>query len=345
MSTPLNTTGRIEWIDTAKGMAVLLVVVGHFLIDNTNVALRFINSFHMPLFFLLSGIFVVGKSDSEDFSTHLKKRFNRIMVPYFVYGICVIIPFRWLYFHFIIPDSQIDFPQRVLAHILGLSSDHGIQWRGELWFLPCLFMADMILWSIWHYAYRYRFLTLCAVVVLGLVYHFTCGQSLPLRAHTAMLAVIFLTIGIYLKNSRLSGKTLLMLVLTCGICWILCGYPYVDMHDADYGRMYITLPLAAGMSISVAEITRRMKPVRLLSLLGRQTLAVYILQTLALPFYTALSQRLHIIDSQWLNVAVSLPAAFVTAVCCAYAGQWLQRKLPWSFGIFNKNAGQAVTEA
>ena len=45
---------RIEWIDFAKGLTILLVVVGHTI---SNGLIRgSIFSFHMPLFFFLSGI-------------------------------------------------------------------------------------------------------------------------------------------------------------------------------------------------------------------------------------------------------------------------------------------------
>jgi fucose 4-O-acetylase-like acetyltransferase len=47
---------RIEWVDTAKGIGILLVILGH------TILLPFISvpiyAFHMPLFFLLSGLFI-----------------------------------------------------------------------------------------------------------------------------------------------------------------------------------------------------------------------------------------------------------------------------------------------
>ena len=47
---------RYEHIDIARGIAILLVILGHSCttLDGVN---RVILSFHMPLFFLLSGIF------------------------------------------------------------------------------------------------------------------------------------------------------------------------------------------------------------------------------------------------------------------------------------------------
>ena len=53
---------RLEWIDRLKGLAIFLVVAGHFIQQHelggeseNNVLVRIIYTFHMPLFFFLSG--------------------------------------------------------------------------------------------------------------------------------------------------------------------------------------------------------------------------------------------------------------------------------------------------
>ena len=43
---------RIGWVDTAKGIGLLLVIIGHLPIPLVPV---WIYTFHMPLFFFLSG--------------------------------------------------------------------------------------------------------------------------------------------------------------------------------------------------------------------------------------------------------------------------------------------------
>ena len=50
----MEDTKRIDFIDVAKGIAIFLVVYGHTY-DGRNLHL-FIYSFHMPLFFFISGL-------------------------------------------------------------------------------------------------------------------------------------------------------------------------------------------------------------------------------------------------------------------------------------------------
>ena len=80
---------RIGYLDSARGMAILLMVIGHALgmccetSLSTNI-LRYIYSFHMPLFFIIYGFLYepVGKSISRT----IKKRAIRYLIPYFFWG-------------------------------------------------------------------------------------------------------------------------------------------------------------------------------------------------------------------------------------------------------------------
>ena len=54
-------TKRLDWIDIAKGIGIILVVLGHTLVPQVRETgfagflWIFIYNFHMPLFFFLSG--------------------------------------------------------------------------------------------------------------------------------------------------------------------------------------------------------------------------------------------------------------------------------------------------
>lgn len=58
-----KTNIRLTYIDIARGIAILLVVIGHlnqFYRNNLDISnpkmLSFIYTFHMPLFFIISGM-------------------------------------------------------------------------------------------------------------------------------------------------------------------------------------------------------------------------------------------------------------------------------------------------
>lgn len=81
---------RILYIDSLRGFGILLVVLGHILPNlftdiepypNTNI---WINSFHMPLFFVISGYFIYNQKDyTINYTiTQIYKKTIQLLLPY-----------------------------------------------------------------------------------------------------------------------------------------------------------------------------------------------------------------------------------------------------------------------
>ncbi len=70
---------RIESIDLAKGIGILLVILGHLNVDG-QYSRYVIFAFHMPLFFALSGVFAAGRAAS--FSAAVKKSVRTVYIPF-----------------------------------------------------------------------------------------------------------------------------------------------------------------------------------------------------------------------------------------------------------------------
>ena len=67
---------RLEWVDIAKGIAIILMVIGHE-VQSQHIH-AFIFSFHMPLFFILSGFTSRHVDTWERFWVKAKKTFTHI---------------------------------------------------------------------------------------------------------------------------------------------------------------------------------------------------------------------------------------------------------------------------
>jgi fucose 4-O-acetylase-like acetyltransferase len=132
---------RIEYLDIAKGIGILLVVLGHNDFEVISLfAQRLIYSFHMPLFFFLSGYFI---NTAVPFFDFFKKRFNGLIKPY-------------LFTIFLIYFTSVSFEKmgfntaitRTIKSLYG--SGHYLDWV-QLWFLPHLFVVSL---------YAFLFITL-----------------------------------------------------------------------------------------------------------------------------------------------------------------------------------------
>lgn len=75
---------RIYWVDTAKGIGILLVIAGHCLQQHHGgLIFRTIYSFHMPLFFMIHG-FLLKK---DNIISRAKKNFHSMIIPYLCFSV------------------------------------------------------------------------------------------------------------------------------------------------------------------------------------------------------------------------------------------------------------------
>ncbi len=124
---------RIEYLDIARGIGILLVVLGHNDLGAVSpFAHQVIYSFHIPLFFFLSGYFI---NTSIAFLDYFKKRFHSILTPY-------------LFTIFLIYFTSVSFEKMSFQNAIGriakslYGSINYIDW-GQLWFLPQLFVVSL----------------------------------------------------------------------------------------------------------------------------------------------------------------------------------------------------------
>lgn len=108
---------RIPWLDVAKGITIILMVAGHSSLPN--IIQAWIFSFHMPLFFIISGM--TTKWDSIDFVSFSLKKLVSLGRPFIIYSaLCAFIIYT--------------------LHLGELSFARG--WGDfALWFVPVLFFA------------------------------------------------------------------------------------------------------------------------------------------------------------------------------------------------------------
>lgn len=78
---------RNYWLDIAKGIAIILMVIGHTPIPEK--ISHFIFAFHMPLFFIASGW--SSNYIKYPFRQYVGKKWKSLMVPFFCYSLVVIL--------------------------------------------------------------------------------------------------------------------------------------------------------------------------------------------------------------------------------------------------------------
>lgn len=194
MSSTVNIkSNRIEAFDIAKGLGILIMVMGHTGFGTTFDKL--IHTFHMPLFFFISGYFY-RPNKSSNFKTYLLHQINVLIVPYVVFVL-----FYQVLHYIYTGEWTVEYFIKSM-----FSSNHNrIDVAGAMWFLLCLFTAKIVYYLIDHNIKGLWEKTLCITVIslLSMTFRrFEIMLPLCLDSALSMLIVIHLGYLLYVFRDR-----------------------------------------------------------------------------------------------------------------------------------------------
>lgn len=134
---------RLDYLDMAKGIGILFVLIGHLQGDPYYTYSPYIQplciyifAFHMPMFFIVSGILMAIKhTDNKPIKETIGKRFKGIMIPYFWFSFFYLLVVVWA---LIVGDIQV---QTLYLNLWYVLSGYGMN---VLWFLPALFLGELL---------------------------------------------------------------------------------------------------------------------------------------------------------------------------------------------------------
>lgn len=132
---------REHYIDISKGIAMMLVILGHCALTPQTVV-WWSYSFHMPLFFMLSGL-TFNPDKYTNFISFFKAKARSLLIPYF--SLCGILWF-WV---MILQNKQGFICEQTLNSFIGIFLGYrGTKYYFSMWFLPVLFVAELILYLV-----------------------------------------------------------------------------------------------------------------------------------------------------------------------------------------------------
>ncbi len=231
---------KIQWVDTLKWFGMFTVILGHMSSPFSGL----IYSFHMPLFFMLSGFFL---RFSQPVAETAKKDFRRLMIPYFIFS------FLGLGFE-VLKRIALNRPSlEILVELKGIlwSMDYeGLQhhYGFVLWFLPTLFFSRQLISLI----YRLLSSKILRVGAVLLIFTFSFYISLPFGLDHAMNAVFWLWLGhqafgIYEKGIAIPFLIAILAALLIQGIWL--GIPALNVAEKFYSSIPLNI-LWASLAVS-----------------------------------------------------------------------------------------------
>ncbi len=279
-------THRISWIDICKGIGILCVLYAHGL-DSNSIRYLFY-SFHIPLFFFLSGV-VFHHKNHENFIYSFKKALKGIIKPYllFTLGSLAI----W-YIMRGLPILTIDFFIEQIKYITyGNGSSNQYFYNVVLWFLPCLFATRLLFTSFLSLTQQKKHLL--ALVGISAVTGYllsiiTPELKLPLGLETAFSAVVFFGTGylwnsnhgqiknmIHPKAARIFIFSLILWIIIASINFHLSGRQ-IDMRLNYFSNIFLFYPAAFLGILSSISLSHLLEENKFLEYLGKHSMQLFI---------------------------------------------------------------------
>ncbi len=310
---------HLEWVDRAKGVGIILVVFGHVADGVYRAGVPFapaafrrlyeaIYSFHMPLFFLLAGLFLYGSWAHRGSAELIRSKVRTILYPYILWSL--------LQGSIEVTASQYTNQHTSMTSVLALL------WmpRQQFWFLYVLFVEFVLGAAVCALIPRRWNLGMVILAAAVFVFRSSGPHTGPIY-YLAAESVFFLA-GLALRDRLLAryqtSAAAFMLSLAGFVASQLALTYYRDeLPEPFRGALELAI---ASFSIAFVICLSRLPsfPVgRWLAVLGQQSLAIYLMHTLFASGARIVLLRLlgvnrldvHLIAGTVLGLAVPLMCA------------------------------------
>ena len=348
---------RIIWIDVLRGISMLLIVYGHIIIhcDKLGELTKYIVSFHVPIFFLISG-FVFSVKENMNYKTYIWKKFKRVMIPYFVFGFLFLIPF-FLFGNgigaMLNRESEINILKNIYGIFYGNGHDGLLRQNSSLWFLPCIFITQQIFFFFLKLSLKYKnekkkiniYIGESLIsLILGFISYSIPHTRLPWGIDVAIVLSFFFAIGkiinILYENwkDKKYNKIIAVFLLIIGF---LIGMYNTDIScmNHEYGNYWLFIISALATSLGLIFIIQGCKKNKVIEYIGNNTIGILVFHKLVIVLFQT---KLGVISTTLLHgnifiqILLSLIVLIVSVASCLIPIVIIKRFFPILLGESRK---------
>jgi len=256
----MKTQIRDNAIDIAKGIGILLVIIGHTggLPAHSTVH-HFIYSFHMPLFFILGGFLF----KPSNIVTHVRKDAKRLLIPY-VFSVFLLT--LWFVILGIKYDNYGMIWRTLQTGLFGSGQYHASPIWGDyptigmIWFLLAMFWCRVTYNMIAKLPKLHKYL-LGAVVAMTATMIDNFIINLPLGILTGLSAIVFYMLGNALnENLAWVHKKNTIFSVVGIVCWLIAlRFSSIGMAACHYENYILDIAGACGATWCVYALSRELE--------------------------------------------------------------------------------------
>lgn len=324
---------RIHWIDISKGIAIILVVIGHVISSYHQAGLyndshlfnfttQFIYSFHMPLFMIISGYLSGLRKPKGTKIQQIIQYLINYGIPYIIFSVV------WVLMKMIMANYT-----NTKSSVFELFE---IMWFpvSFMWFIFALMIMQIIQVIVSSSNKIFKLIHLLIALAGYFVRPFLVSWFKNLRFSDCILndflrTYVFYLIGIYVTEFviKILDNYKIPITIISGVLLIsenVLVYFYTDLLNSTYLYFVLSFVFALVGCLFVIYLSKIIKHFNILEYLGKQSLPIYVLQGLAIAVTRLLLTKLN------LNVAWGI----LPLVVCTIAGcliplcvYWITKKI------------------
>lgn len=290
--------GRLTHVDTMKAIGMVLVVVGHSPGLEPFIK-HVIYSFHMPLFFFISGLLLTEAKLALPYSAYFSVLWKGLVLPYLFFF--VVSYLYWLPTHDM-AESAVKFVgmswQEPLMGVLVGNGD-ALFVNVVLWFFTCLFTTSLIFFVARKY-FSAAFL-LVALNGLGFVFALLYDQSwprLPWGLDNAVVAIAFYSAGHFFRgyqkatSARVSrtGARILAFLMLAVVAFVANLNGSVDLNTLHFGNYRSLYFIGAYLGIfALFYFSIGLPATRVFRWLSQNTIIIFPIHLLMFSVFTGIA--------------------------------------------------------
>lgn len=326
----MENTKRIDYLDYIKGFGILLVILGH-IYDVSNPIKIWLYSFHIPLFFIISGALIKYTNiNGRNMKNIIISKFKSLIIPYICFELLAI--FVWMI------QNELTFS----AFKWNITDSIFMYCKaGTTWFLFALFVSEILFISILKYLKSNKLITLITGIlfIISLTIHTENHNILVL--FRCFIANGFLYVGYYGYNLIINKNLSILFIIALCVANIILSHfnGLVDLWSLQFGNIFLYTICSILGSVSIIHLFKKIKQSFILKYLGENSLIIMAThQVLLEKFinvvtggqYTYLTGLLMLV----LIVSIEIPIIYI-----------INRYMPFMIGKFPKKKNvQTVTD-
>lgn len=334
---------RTQWIDSAKGLGILLIFFGHVYSTVTPSALYvFIYAFHVPLFFFLSGLTL--RPAAGPLHGVVRKKLQTLIAPYLWYSLVGYL--FYLAGYFMAQQQGLRVPQfdyglwQPLAGIAFGTIGDGRLINGPMWFVMALFWTFLLGYLVNSHIRNAFGQWMAILVLVALGFGLAERVTLPFSGVAALIALVFFqagyrfqTAGVLNRLSQSMRWGLFLVLLAVSLFSQVNGF--VRFGEGVIGHPLWFLVFAfSGTLMVVLLVNLADRWCGWLAFVGRYSLSIMVIHMLIIKSVKVvmsgvLGQSLTAIDN---DVGLGLVVLVVSVAVVVPAVWFMERYLPFTVG-------------